>query len=104
MGTRIAAVTGKPEAGHVSTSYIERANLTLRMGNRRFTRLTNAFSKKVANHEHAVALSMMHVNFCRIHTTLRVTPAMQAGLASRVWELADVVRLIETTPPAEKAA
>lgn len=103
MGTRLAAVTGQPDAGHVSTSYVERSNLTLRMGNRRFTRLTNAYSKKVANHEHAVALSMMQYNFCRIHTTLRVTPAMQAGVTSRVCELADVVALLDT-PRTEKAA
>jgi IS1 family transposase len=96
MGTRLAAVTGQPDAGHVSTSYIERANLTLRMGNRRFTRLTNAFSKKVANHEHAVALSMMHYNFCRIHASLRVTPAMQAGVADHVWSLQEVAELLNT--------
>jgi IS1 family transposase len=96
MGTRVAKVSGSPESGHVSTSYVERSNLTLRMGNRRFTRLTNAFSKKVANHEHAVALSMMHYNFCRIHQTLRVTPAMQAGISDHVWELSEVVGLLDS--------
>jgi IS1 family transposase len=104
MGTRCAAVTGSPDAGHVSTSFVERSNLTIRMGNRRFTRLTNAFSKKVANHEFAVALTFMHYNFCRIHTSLRVTPAMQAGIATRVWELSDIVALIDAMPPAKKAA
>jgi IS1 family transposase len=94
MGTRLAKVTGQPESGHVSTSYVERSNLTLRMTNRRFTRLTNAFSKKVENHEHAVALSMMHYNFCRIHQTLRVTPAMAAGVTDHVWELEEIISLL----------
>jgi IS1 family transposase len=103
MGARKAHVTGSPDFAHVSTSHVERSNLTLRMGNRRFTRLTNAFSKKVENHEHSIALSMMHYNFCRIHKTLRVTPAMQAGVATRVWELTDIVALLDS-PSAAKAA
>jgi len=74
---------------HVSTSFVERANLTMRMSMRRFTRLTNGFSKKVENLEHAVALHFMHYNFCRIHQTLRVTPSMAAGISNHVWELED---------------
>jgi hypothetical protein len=78
------AITGRPNPKYISTSYIERQNLTMRMGMRRFTRLTNAFSKKVENHGHAVALHYMHYNFCRVHQTLRVTPAMEAGVADHV--------------------
>jgi len=102
MGTRVARVTGNPEAGHVSTSYVERQNLTMRMQMRRFTRLTNAFSKKVENHEHAVALHFMHYNFCRIHQTLRITPAMQAGVSDHVWSLEEVIGLLES--PMARAA
>jgi IS1 family transposase len=96
MGTRQAKVTGQPESGHVSTSYVERQNLTMRMSMRRFTRLTNGFSKKVENHEHAVALHFMHYNFCRIHQTLRVTPAMEAGLTDHVWSLEEVIGLLDS--------
>jgi len=88
-------VEGKPTPEHVSTSYAERNNLTLRMGSRRFTRLTNAFSKKVENHAHSVAIHTMHYNFVRIHTTLRVTPAMAAGVTVTLWELADMVKVLE---------
>ena len=88
-------MTGSPEARDISTSYIERANLTMRMGLRRFTRLSNGHSKKVENHEHAVALHFMHYNFCRIHQSLRVTPAMEAGITNHVWELWEVVRLMD---------
>jgi len=94
-GIKIAVVSGKPESSKISTSYVERQNLNIRMGMRRFTRLTNAFSKKVENHGHALALYFMFYNFCRIHTTLRVTPAMQAGLTDRVWEMTDVVRMMD---------
>jgi IS1 family transposase len=86
-------VSGQPDQKHISTSYAERSNLTLRMGCRRFTRLTNAFSKKVENHAHAVALHMMHYNFARIHKTLRVTPAMQAGVAKHAWSLEEIAAL-----------
>lgn len=96
MGARRAVVSGCPDAGHISTSHIERSNLTLRMSNRRFTRLTNAFSKKVENHEHMLALSFCYYNFCRIHQTLRCTPAMAAGVSTRVWEISDIVALIDS--------
>ena len=88
-------VSGNPDPKHVSTSYVERANLTMRMGMRRFTRLTNAFSKKIENHEAAIALHFMHYNFCRVHQTLRVTPAMEAKLSDHVWSLGEVVALLE---------
>lgn len=94
MGAKKAVVTGKPDYKHISTSFMERQNLTMRMGIRRFTRLTNAFSKKVENHEHSVALHFMHYNFCRIHKSLRVTPAMEAGLADHVWEISEMVEMI----------
>ena len=89
-------VKGNPDPLHVSTSYAERANLTMRMGMRRFTRLTNAFSKKVENHAAAVALHFMHYNFCRIHQSLRVTPAMAAGIAQHPWEVEELVGLLTT--------
>jgi hypothetical protein len=95
IGTEQCRVEGRPDPAHVSTSYIERSNLTMRMGNRRFTRLTNAFSKKAENHAHMVALHMMHYNFVRIHTTLRCTPAMAVGVTTKLWEVADVVTVLE---------
>jgi len=88
------AVCGVPNVAHVSTSYVERANLTMRMGMRRFTRLTNGFSKKVENHAHAVALHFMYYNFGRVHKSLRVTPAMEAGVAKSVWSLKEIAGLI----------
>jgi hypothetical protein len=87
------AITGNPEPAHISTSYVERQNLTMRMQMRRFTRLTNAFSKKIENHAAAVALHFMHYNFARIHKTLRVTPAMEAGVSDHVWSLEEIVEL-----------
>lgn len=95
IGARKERIEGSPDPKHVSTSYAERQNLTMRMHMRRFTRLTNAFSKKVENHAYAVALHMMYYNFVRIHTKLRVTPAMAAGVADRLWEVADIVALVE---------
>lgn len=95
MGARKAVISGAPDYRHVSTSHCERMNLNIRMGNRRFTRLTNAFSKKVENHEHMLALFFMYYNFCRIHQSLRVTPAMEAGLTDHVWELEAVVALLD---------
>ena len=87
-------VAGNPDPDHVSTSYAERQNLTMRMGMRRFTRLTNGFSKKIENLAHAVSLHFMHYNFCRVHKTLRVTPAMAAGVTNHLWEIGDIVDLL----------
>jgi hypothetical protein len=91
-------VIGDPDPKHVSTSYVERQNLTMRMSMRRFTRLTNGFSKKVENHAHAVALHFMYYNFCRVHQTLRVTPAMEAGLSDHVWTLEELAGLLDHAP------
>jgi hypothetical protein len=88
-------VFGNPDRRHVSTSYAERQNLNLRMHNRRFTRLTNAFSKKVENHAWSVALFTFYYNFVRIHQTLRMTPALAAGVTDKLWEMGDIVQLIE---------
>jgi IS1 family transposase len=95
VGCERHTVVGYPDSEHISTSFIERANLTMRMGMRRFTRLTNGFSKKIENHTAAVALHMMHCNFVRIHSTLRTTPAMAAGVTSKLWEIADIVALLD---------
>jgi IS1 family transposase len=95
IGTRKNKITGNPDPKHISTSYAERSNLTIRMAIRRFTRLTNAFSKKLENHAYAVALHMTFYNFARIHKTLRVTPAMAAGLSDHVWDIEEIVGLIE---------
>ena len=89
-------VIGSPDPKHVSTSYVERANLTMRMHMRRFTRLTNAFSKKVENHCHMLAIYFVYYNWCKIHTTLRVTPAMEAGLTHDIMEIKDIVKLAST--------
>ncbi|HZQ92455.1 MAG TPA: IS1 family transposase [Terriglobales bacterium] len=94
IGCDMKTVTGDPDPKHVSTSFVERQNLTMRMSMRRFTRLTNGFSKKLDNHGHAVALYFMHYNFCRVHKTLRVTPAMEAGLADHIWTLEELVGLL----------
>ncbi|HEX4276825.1 MAG TPA: IS1 family transposase [Bryobacteraceae bacterium] len=88
-------ISGSPARKHVSTSYVERQNLTMRMAMRRFTRLTNGFSKKLENHIAAVSLHFMRYNFVRIHQTLKVTPAMAAGVTNRLWEISDIVRLLE---------
>jgi len=95
IGCRTGVLSGNPDSKHISTSFVERQNLTMRMGMRRFTRLTNAFSKKLENHGHAVALYFMHYNFCRVHKTLRVTPAMEAGLTDHVWSLDELIALLE---------
>jgi IS1 family transposase len=102
IGTDMKVVSGNPDPEHVSTSYIERQNLSMRMGMRRFTRLTNGFSKKYENHAHQVALYFFHYNFCRVHKTLRVTPAMEAGLTDHIWTLEDLCRLIPEKNPIQR--
>ena len=102
IGAMATPIIGKPEHRHISTSYVERQNLSMRMHMRRFTRLTNGFSKKVENHQHALALYFMYYNFCRIHQTLRVTPAMAANVSDHVWDLSEMLGLIRKS--AEKAA
>lgn len=94
ISCRAVPITGDPDAEHISTSHVERSNLTMRMQMRRFTRLTNAFSKKIENHISALSLYFMYYNFCRVHQTLRVTPAMEAGIADHVWEIEEIVGLI----------
>jgi IS1 family transposase len=94
-GTKKTRILGNPEEKHISTSFVERQNLTMRMSMRRFTRLTNAFSKKIENHCFAIALHFMYYNFCRIHKTLRVTPAMEAGLTKDIWEITDLLKLLK---------
>lgn len=103
MGAKKAVITGSPEFAHISTSYVERVNLTMRMGMRRFTRLTNGHSKKMENHEHALALFYMHYNFARINAAHRVTPAMELGIATKVWSIADIVALLDVVSEAKAA-
>ncbi|MBI1308612.1 MAG: IS1 family transposase [Proteobacteria bacterium] len=93
-GAKKLAITGNPDKKHVSTSYVERQNLTMRMSMRRFTRLTNGFSKKMENHCHALSIYFMYYNFGRVHQTLRVTPAMEAGVADHIWSREEIVALI----------
>jgi IS1 family transposase len=93
-GTEKLPICGSPDKKGISTSYVERQNLTMRMSMRRFTRLTNGFSKKIENLECAIALYFMHYNFCRVHQTLRVTPAMEAGIADHVWSLEEIINLL----------
>jgi IS1 family transposase len=104
MGCRTIPMSGNPEARDISTSFVERQNLTMRMQMRRFTRLTNAFSKKIDNLGYAVALHFMHYNFCRVHQTLRVTPAMEAGIANHVWSIEEIVQLLDLSNSREVAA
>jgi IS1 family transposase len=104
LGARRGAVTGNPDPKHISTSYAERQNLTMRMLMRRFTRLTNAFSKKVENHACAVALHAMYYNFVRIHQTLKITPALAAGVTDRLWEMTDLVEKLEAFEAGQKRA
>ena len=92
-------IEGDPDIDLISTSYIERQNLTMRMAMRRFTRKTNGFSKKIENHAHSVALHFMHYNFIRIHQTLRCTPTMEAGITDRLWEIDDLLELIDANAP-----
>jgi IS1 family transposase len=93
IGCRTGVLAGSPDPDHISTSFVERQNLSMRMGMRRFTRLTNGFSKKLENHGHMVALYFMHYNYCRVHKSLRVTPAMEAGLADHVWSIEELLDL-----------
>ena len=102
-GIRKRRIEGSPDPAHVSTSYAERNNLTMRMSMRRFTRLTNAFSKKIENHAHSVALHFMHYNFCRQHKSLGgISPAMAAGVTDRLWDIEDIVRLVDEAAPQPK--
>lgn len=103
-GTIKTDIEGKPERRHISTSYVERQNLTMRMSMRRFTRLTNAFSKKLENHCHSLALYFVYYNFVRMHKTLRMSPAMAAGVTDRLWEMVDIVKLIDDFEAQQKAA
>jgi len=102
VGARKQTVTGNPDPAHISTSYTERHNLTMRMSMRRFTRLTNAFSKRVENHCHQLALYFVFYNFTRMHKTLRMTPAMAAGVADRLWSVEDIVALVDAREPPPK--
>ncbi len=103
IGAAKRRVRGRPDIGFISTSYVERNNLTMRMHMRRFTRLTNGFSKKVENHAYAVALHMMYYNFVRIHGKTRMSPAMAAGVSDTLWEIGDIVKLVEAVEaPAKK--
>jgi IS1 family transposase len=95
QGTKTFCCTGDPDPKHISTSYVKRQNLTMRMSMRRFTRLSNGFSKKAENHAYSVAIHFMYYNFVRIHQSLRVTPAMAAGITTTLWSLTDMVRVIE---------
>ena len=95
IGCQLAVIIGKPDPWHISTSYVERQNLTMRMQMRRFTRLTNGFNKKVENLRYAVALHFMKYNFCRMHQTLKKTPAMAAGISDHIWKLKEIVELLK---------
>lgn len=95
VGTQVEVISGKPRRNFIGTSYVERQNLTVRMNMRRFTRLTNGFSKKMENHAHAFAIFAMHYNFARRHQSIRVTPAMAAGVTNRLWSIEDMVALID---------
>ena len=99
LGTQMATIKGRPDPKHISTSYVERQNLTMRMCMRRFTRLTNAFSKRLENHIHMLSLYFHHYNFCRIHKSLRVTPAMAAGIDYELRNTEWIVGLIEARVP-----
>jgi len=98
IGCERVRVVGGPDPRYISTSYVERQNLTMRMQMRRFTRLTNGFSKKIENHIAALAIHYVHYNFCRIHQSLRVTPAMAAGVSNRLWSIQDIIALLMAGP------
>lgn len=99
IGAKKTPVTGRPEEAHISTSFVERSNLSIRMSNRRFTRLTNAFSKKIDNHLYALALYFAHYNFVRQHKTLRMSPAMAAGLTDHLWSMEEIAERVEANRP-----
>ena len=101
---RCSAVTGDPDRKHISTSYVERQNLSMRMSMRRFTRLTNAFSKKLENHMRAISLHDMYYNFGRIHNSLRVTPAMEAGVTDHIWTLEEIAGLVKEEAPKKRGS
>jgi hypothetical protein len=94
ISSRAVSITGDPDREHISTSFVERSHLTMRMSMRRFARLTNAFSKKIENHIAALSLYFIYYNFCRVHQTLRVTPAMEAGISDHVWEIEEIGALL----------
>jgi IS1 family transposase len=102
LGADKTEIRGLPDPQHISTSYVEKQNLSMRMGMRRFTRLTNAFSKKLENHMHALSIYFMHYNFVRIHQTLRCTPAMEAGVTDHLWDLNDVVAIVNEWEASQK--
>jgi hypothetical protein len=102
IGAKRAIITGDPDPKHISTSYVERSNLTMRMHMRRFTRLTNGFSKKLEMHGHNIALHFAYYNFCKIHQTLRVTPAMEAGRSDHVWSLEELIGLLNVSSASQE--
>ena len=102
MGTKRRKIDGDPDPAYISTSYAERQNLNIRMKNRRFTRLTNAFSKKAQNLAYSIALDFMHHNFCRRHMTLKTTPARAIGIENRTWTIRDIVELLPAACHREK--
>jgi IS1 family transposase len=104
VGCREVVVTGRPDPKYISTSYIERQNLTMRMQMRRFTRLTNAFSKKIENHIASIAIHYLHYNYCRIHQSLRVTPAMEAGISDHVWTISEMIGILDAKNKSRLAA
>jgi hypothetical protein len=95
VGSLRLAVEGRPNEDHISTSYVERQNLNMRMGMRRFTRLPNAFSKKIENHGHSLAMYFLYYNFVRIHKTLKMSPAMAAGVTNKLWNVEDILGLLD---------
>lgn len=104
ISCREVEISGRPDPKYISTSHVERQNLTMRMHMRRFTRLTNAFSKKIENHIASIAIHYMHYNFCRVHSSLRVTPAMEAGIADHVWTIDEMLSILDSKTAENKAA
>src|SRR6185437_7314247 len=104
IGAKRDTITGNPDPEHISTSYVERQNLNIRMGLRRFTRLTNAFSKKMENHVHALSIYFMHYNFARVHSAHRMSPAMAVNVSDKLWSMEDIVRMVDEWEAAHRAA